>query len=235
MSNEFENSGTAVLVPPPAGEAPKSREYRITLIGDSLTSGFNNYDADLHNMLEKSGWNVSVDNRGRPGATSSYGPQAADRILQSHSRPDVVVLALGGNDMQEFASPGKMQKNLEETIVKLKSQNIEVMIAGMKAMASLPEEFRRQYDRVFTDLAAKYDLVIDPLFIKTLVRDPNAKKLDDIFKPGVRVDEVHPNAVGARMIAEDLVPEVIQALERVRDREVVMPTAKLNALVPNGP
>jgi acyl-CoA thioesterase I len=215
------------------------RKYNITIIGDSLSSGFNmasgvfavgrsadgsyRYSDYLAPMLAEKGWNVEINNRSIPGMMSSYGPSVAADIAKAPNKPDLVVLALGANDLLSKGDPEVMRQNLEKTITTLKAQGVEVMLAGMQADKGQDPAYREKYNQVFADLAKKYNLVTDPLFISGMVKNADGRTLAEIFKDGVTNDGHHPNAAGARLIAGGILPEIEEALKRVEQRTTAPP------------
>jgi acyl-CoA thioesterase I len=223
-------------------DSGNDRTYNITIIGDSLSSGFNmasgilavgrsadgsfRYSDYLTPMLAEKGWNVDITNRSIPGMMSSFGPAVAADIAKMEKKPDLVILALGANDLLSRGDPEVMRRNLEKTITTLQAQGVEVMLAGMQADKGQDPAYREKYDKVFADLAKKYDLVIDPLFIAPMVKNADGRTLAAIFKDGVTNDGHHPNAAGAKLIAGGIMPEVEEALKRVDQRQATAAPVK---------
>lgn len=205
----------------------------VAVIGDSLAAGalsndYDNYPQHLELTLKKRGWNISVDNLGKEGAASDYALKAVSEIISKgdeHKKPDLVVLALGGNDILMNIRPDWVQSNLEQAIVALKNNNIDVMLCGMQAPPWYPESYKEEFDAIYTALASKYDLVVDPFIFKSLVRDKDARNLSDLFDPAYMADFIHPNSAGLKRMSNDLVVEVEEALLRT-SLTIELPKAK---------
>ena len=150
-------------------------------------------------------------------------------------RPDVVMIALGGNDavygimamdpiikLPEIKRNEMLEKmltrmggNLEGAIQELKDKGVPVMVAGMKAPVIFPEEIRGRFDNVFRDMAQKHGLVMDPFIMNAIVKNPKSKDLGEIFHRECMDDGIHPNTQGGALIATDLAQEVQEALLRI--------------------
>ena len=83
-------------------------------------------------------------------------------------------------------------------------RNVWLMVlAGMLMPSSLGAEFARAYNSVFPELAAKHRSAFYPFFLKGVVGDPAL----------LLADRIHPNARAVGIIAKNILPTVIGALE----------------------
>lgn len=191
--------------------------FRIGVIGDSLATGHplgaSGYFKFLDEALSSKGWtDISFVNYSKMGASSIYAGSVVDNLIGSHALPEVVVIALGGNDIQYEVPADEVKNNLVGVIERLQQEDVIVVLSGMKAPAYLDEEYRQAFDAIFTDLAEEYSLILDPLILEPLIKNPEGQSYREIFASELMADAVHPNSRGASLIAEDLSDEIIQAL-----------------------
>ncbi|MCB1682166.1 MAG: hypothetical protein H6858_05095 [Rhodospirillales bacterium] len=196
---------------------------RIGIIGDSLGANFAGpgYAAYLDEILTRRGWNVEIDNRSQAGAASDYGPSAARALVSGADKPDIVVLELGGNDLKVQLSPSFIRQNLANTIEILQEHNVTVVLSGAIAPSWAPSSYKQEFDQIYTGLAREYGVILDPFILDSLVQNPEGRSLREVFNQRYMADEIHPNYLGARLVAEDLADEIEQALRaRSRSSEV---------------
>lgn len=209
---------------PDTGVNPsQDSEFRITVIGDSLaegvaTNGGANYVDHLSKYLDERGWTVDIDNRGIAGKTSDYASKAAQKIVNGAAKdmPDIVILELGGNDNVLQRNPEGVKRHLEEAIQILQSKDIEVVLVGMSALPFYDQDYQDEFDRIYSDLAIQYGLLLEPVFMEHLVEDESGKTLREIFNQELMADPMHPNHTGAKVLAKSLLDEIEAAFVRVQ-------------------
>jgi acyl-CoA thioesterase-1 len=178
---------------------------RIVCLGDSLTEGLG-VDPEqawpdlLQRALRRNGFpRAELINAGVSGSTSA---SASQRLRwQLRSKPDIVILALGANDGLRGISPPEMKKNLAAAIDLAQSNGITVLLAGMKMPPNYGPEFTREFESVFTSLAAEKKLPLIPFLLEGVAAEPKLNLLDGI----------HPNPDGYVVIAK-LVEQYLRPL-----------------------
>lgn len=171
-------------------------ESRILFLGDSLTEGYGvakeqAYPSVIANLFEKSGKKeIKIINAGESGSkTSSAYPRLRWHL---RSKPNLLVLALGANDGLRGVSVEVIRENLQKTIDLAKNNNIRVVLAGMQMPINYGEKYRREFAKLFKDLAVKNNLVLIPFLLEGVAREKELN-LDD---------GIHPNDKGHQKIAE---------------------------------
>jgi acyl-CoA thioesterase-1 len=180
---------------------------KIMLFGDSLMAGYGltqseNLASTLGRKFSEDEITVKLINASVSGNTSSNGLARLDWSLGDS--PDVVVLCLGANDMLRGIDPVLTKENLNAMIVKIKENGATVVFAGMRSPDSMGEDYQSQFDRLYVDLAEQHDLIFMPFLLKDVALE--AQYLLRDFK--------HPNAVGVKVIADNLYPYLITSLKR---------------------
>ena len=195
-----------------ATAAPGGQPLRIVVLGDSLVAGFGikpseAFPAQLERALKERGHAVEVINAGVSGDTTAGG---LDRVGWAvPERTGAVILELGANDALRGLDPGRAKSNLDKIITALKAGGAEVLLAGMLAPRNLGEPYRRAFDAIYPELAAKHGLILYPFFLDGVAM--NAKlNLDD---------GLHPNSRGVAEITRKILPSVEQLIERARAKQ----------------
>lgn len=178
---------------------------RLLILGDSLTAGYGlaaeeAFPAQLEEALLQSGRNVSVINAGVSGDTSAGGLARLDWALQDD--PQMVIVALGGNDALRGLPPEETFANLDAILERLKVAGIHVILIGMKAPRNLGESYTTAFDQIYPRLAQKHNVSFYPFFLDGIALDPSLNQADGI----------HPNARGIALIVERILPLVESAL-----------------------
>ena len=175
----------------------------VLLFGDSLMSGYGLKENQtlsiiLENDLKDAGYNIKVLNGSVSGNTSKDG---LDRIGEYTSKSDIdlIVLGLGANDMLRRIDPDQTENNLRKIIEIIKTKNIKIILAGMKASPANGLAYKKKFDDIFPHLAKEYDLNLIPFLLKKVALNPKLNQSDGI----------HPNYEGTKVISETIKESLI--------------------------
>ncbi|MBG56414.1 MAG: arylesterase [Deltaproteobacteria bacterium] len=170
----------------------------IVTLGDSLTEGFGvsreeAYPHLVEQELIRKGYSVRIVNAGISGSTSASAPSRMQWFLRV--KPDIVILALGGNDGLRGLSLKHMKKNLGKAIKLAISKNIKVLLAGMQIPLNYGQDYTKSFKSTFYELAEKYDLPLIPFLLKDVGNVPILNLPDGI----------HPNPEGHKIISQTVI------------------------------
>lgn len=187
-----------------AGRAHAPGGPSVVFLGDSLTAGLGlaedrSFPSLIRDRIAERGLHFVVVNAGVSGDTSAGGLRRLQWALQG--QPRVLVVALGGNDGLRGLAPEELQKNLAAIIEAAQSGGVAVILAGMEAPPNYGPEYTARFRRVYPDLARKYGVPLIPFLLEGVAGEPALNQPDGI----------HPNADGARRVADT----VWKALEPV--------------------
>ncbi len=174
-------------------------ERVVLCLGDSLTEGYgvedeHAYPSVLERRLRDQGRAVRVINAGINGSTSA---SAVRRLRwQLKAKPDVMVLALGGNDGLRGLDLAETKKNLSEAIELAKSQGVRVVLAGMQIPPNYGPEYTREFRAMFPALAEQHEVVRIPFLLEGVAAQPELNLPDGI----------HPHAKGYERVVENVLP-----------------------------
>jgi len=172
-------------------------ERVVVCLGDSLTEGYGltpeqSYPSLLERMLRERGHAVRVVNAGVSGSTSA---SASSRLRwQLRSRPDVVVIALGGNDGLRGVDVAATESNLSAAIDLAKQSGARVLLAGMRMPPNYGPEYTAKFAAVFPALAKKHGVALLPFLLEGVAANPELNLPDGI----------HPNARGTEIVARNV-------------------------------
>jgi acyl-CoA thioesterase-1 len=202
-------------VPPSAVETARVGSTTvIVMFGDSITAGYGislpeAFPAQLERALRAKGYAVDVINAGVSGETTAGGLRRAEFIAAQG--PDIIVLALGGNDVLRGIDPASTKANLAGAIEIFQRAGIRVVIAGMYAPSNLGDAYVADFNAIYPALANAYDIALVPFLLQRVALDRELNQRDGI----------HPNAEGARIIAEEnVLPVLLPVIDKtVRDKK----------------
>jgi acyl-CoA thioesterase-1 len=199
-------AAVAALVLAWAGAARSADGERVIVcLGDSLTEGYGlaperAYPSLVERMLRESGHPVRVVNAGISGSTSA---SAVSRLRwQLRGRPDIVVIALGGNDGLRGIEVATTRANLSAAIELAKQSGARVLLAGMKLPPNYGPEYTAAFEAMFPALAKQHGVALLPFLLAGVAADPALNLPDGI----------HPNERGAEIVARNVLEALLPLL-----------------------
>ncbi len=201
--------GCLLMPNAPLKADPSPTPLTIVAFGDSLTAGYmlqpnQSFPAQLQMALEAKGHKIQIVNAGVSGDTTAGGLDRLAWTLQP--LPDAVILELGANDALRGSDPAKARANLDQMLTTLKSRNIPVLLAGMKAPSNWGADYVKSFDSIFPDLSAKHDVGLYPFFMDGVAL--NAKL--------TQADGLHPTADGVAEIVKRILPDVEALVQKAQ-------------------
>ena len=189
---------------------PADTRPRIVAFGDSLTAGLgvnrdDAYPAQLQRRLDELEYRYRVINAGVSGETTAGGLRRIPWVLGS--KPDVVILELGGNDGLRGLSLEQTKHNLSRIIEQLRHAGVTIILAGMKLPPNYGQDYIRGFEAIYPDLAKHYNLALIPFFLEGVAASPVLNQADGI----------HPTREGYRIVVEQVLKvlgPVLQARAR---------------------
>lgn len=192
-----------LVMPSAAGDRPK-----IIAFGDSLTAGFGlsekeSYPYLLQERLKADGYDYEVVNAGVSGDTSLGGLERSDWVLNQENAK-ILILELGANDMLRGVPVAKMKDNIDKIIQKAKAKNLKVLLCGMLAPPTMGAEYQRAFTMAFPNLATEHKVEFLPFLLEDIALK---KELN-------QADGIHPNADGAKIMADNIYKAVTPLLQK---------------------
>ena len=180
---------------------------KIVLFGDSLMAGYG-LDQEFHlsTILEKNlkikGFNVNVVNASVSGDTTSGGLNRLSWLIEKKDI-EIMVLCLGANDMLRGIKPVHIKNNLNKILEILKENKITVLLAGMISQETFGESYKKEFDRIYPELAYKFKVSFLPFLLDGVALNPELNLKDG----------KHPNSKGVNLISKNLEKKLIVLLD----------------------
>jgi acyl-CoA thioesterase-1 len=173
----------------------------ILAFGDSLTAGLGlpaseAFPARLQARLKDEGIDVKIVNGGVSGDTTTDGLARLDWALAD--KPNVVILALGANDMLRGIDPKIVRANLDQMIGKIQASGAKILLLGMQSTTNWGAEYERAFDNIYPELAKAHDVPLYPFFLDGVAMNPALNQPDGM----------HPNEHGVAIMVDHIAPLV---------------------------
>ena len=160
----------------------------------------------LSTILEKNlkikGFNVNVVNASVSGDTTSGGLNRLSWLIEKKDI-DIMVLCLGANDMLRGIKPVHIKNNLNKILEILKENKITVLLAGMISQETFGESYKKEFDRIYPELAYKFKVSFLPFLLDGVALNPELNLKDG----------KHPNSKGVNLISKNLEKKLIVLLD----------------------
>jgi acyl-CoA thioesterase-1 len=191
-----------------AGGSPEPRAGLIVALGDSLTAGYRigpdqAFPAVLQAQLNAAGYEYAVVNAGVSGDTSG---QAAERLAGALAGDvRILIVAIGVNDGLRCVPVRELTSNIGRIIEAAHGRGAAVILCGMEAPPIYGRPYAVSFHAAYESLAARYRVPLVPFVMLRVLGNPNL----------VLPDRIHPNAAGARVIADQIWPYLQPLLRRI--------------------
>lgn len=178
--------GGQKAVPLPPGSA-------VLAFGDSVTFGTGAAPGEDYpsRLAELTGWKIT--NAGVPGDTAAAAKGRIRSAIEQAS-PALVIVELGGNDFLRRHPGGQIREDLRTILREVRRAGVPVV------MVAVPR---------FSLLGAAVGALPDAELYEELAEDEKVPLVPKVFarvlsEPGLKSDQIHPNAEGYRQLAEGI-------------------------------
>ncbi len=181
-------------------------EKTIIFLGDSITAGYGlssaarAFPALIGEVLRERELPYRIINAGTSGDTTAGGLYRLPRLLEG--RPSFLVVGLGANDMLRGVPAGQVEGHLNQIVSLTLAAGARPLLLGMRAVPFHGEAYRREFDGIYSRVAARHAVPVLPFFIEPIVGRADCNQADGI----------HPNAEGQRRIAAAVFSFLVQVL-----------------------
>jgi acyl-CoA thioesterase-1 len=177
----------------------------ILVYGDSLSAAYGIGQKDgwvnlLDGRLKQRGLDYSVVNASISGETTAGGAARIEEAI-ARFKPDVVVLALGGNDGLRGLPIAEMKANLAKIVRAAQARQARVLVIGMRIPPNYGPKYTEAFYAAFGEVARDAKAAYLPFML-----EPIAERRD-LFQP----DQIHPT-VDAQPLLLDMVWKSLEPL-----------------------
>ncbi|BDU72002.1 arylesterase [Mesoterricola silvestris] len=177
--------------------APVQAQPTLVFLGDSLTAGLGldrsqAFPSLIEARLRKAGLAWKVVNAGVSGDTTAGARARLDWIYRS--RVEVMFVCVGSNDGLRGLPPAEAERNLRAILDRARREGTRVVLAGAMVPDNYGRAYQEAFGRIFPRLAREYKLPFLPFLLEGVALRPELNQEDGI----------HPNAEGARRVADSV-------------------------------
>ena len=171
------------------------QQRTVVFLGDSLTAGLglarkDSFPALIEARIRAAGLGWKVVNAGVSGDTSAGARARLDWVLRD--KPELIFLCIGSNDGLRGLPVKELESNLRAILDRAKRENCRVVLAGAMLPENYGPEYREAFRAVFPRVAKTYKAAFLPFLLEGVALRPELNQEDGI----------HPNAAGARRMAD---------------------------------
>ena len=175
----------------------------LLVLGDSLSAEYgiprgSGWVALLEQRIAQQKLPVKVVNASISGDTTSGGRSRLPALLQQRA-PQVVVIALGGNDALRGLPLDMTQANLTAMARAAKASGARVLIVGIAVPPNYGRKYSEDFARLFGTVARAEGTALVPFLLAGVADAPNA---DTLFQP----DRIHPTAAAHPQMLDNVWP-----------------------------
>jgi len=171
----------------------------VLVMGDSLSAAYRiDSEAGWVNLLRQRLHNESTDwqliNASISGETTDGGLRRLPDLLSKH-KPDVVIIALGGNDGLRGFQPPTIKQRLAN-MIELSQPGADVLLLGIEIPPNYGAAYTNAFRDIYSSLAAEYDTALLPFMLNN-VYDGDGM---------MQADGLHPTAQAQPKILDNIWP-----------------------------
>ena len=176
---------------------PAVTQRTLIFLGDSLTAGLGlpleqSFPSLIEARLRAGHRPWQVVNAGVSGDTTAGGLARLDWVYKQ--KVDVLVVALGANDGLRGIQLEETEKNLRAILRRAHKERSRVLLAGLQMPDNFGPEAQARFKALYPKLAAEFHVQLMPFLLEGVAMRPELNQADGI----------HPNAKGAREVADHL-------------------------------
>lgn len=192
----------AILLLAMAAGPAVAGERTILVLGDSLSAAYGmdrdrGWVALLEQRLADEGLPWRAANASTSGDTTRGGLSRLPQALERHE-PEIVVIALGGNDGLRGVSPGEIERNLGRIVETARDAGARVLVAGVRIPPNYGQAYTDRFARTFDNVATEYELALVPRILDGVAENPALMQSDGI----------HPAADAQPLILDNIWSEL---------------------------
>ncbi len=179
----------------------------ILILGDSLSAGYGidvdqSWAALLPQRLEEQGYEHRVANASISGETTEGGATQIANAIETFS-PDLIILALGGNDGLRGFPPARIKENLSMIAGQAKASGADVVLLGIRIPTNYGARYTSAFEAVYPEVAEEQDLLWIEFFMEGVALN------DDLLQE----DRIHPNEKAQPILLDNAWPIIRATLD----------------------
>ena len=168
----------------------------LLIYGDSISAGYGmsaneQWSVILQNKINAESLNIKVVNASVSGETTSGGLVRINQVINS-TKPDYLLLELGGNDALRGYPPKQISSNLSEMIKIAQLSNIKVFLMQIKIPPNYGSRYQEAFESIYKKISDETNVRLIPFMLEEVALNK------DLMLP----DGIHPKASAQPLIAD---------------------------------
>ncbi len=190
-----------------ASAAQATDSPTVLIFGDSLSAGYG-IDADqswgalLQQRLEEQGYEHRVVNASISGETTEGGATQIDNAIETFS-PELIILALGGNDGLRGFPPARIKANLTAIAERAMASGASVVLLGIRIPTNYGQRYTQAFEAVYAEVAGELGIAWIEFFMEGIALN------DELLQE----DRIHPNAAAQPILLDNAWPIIHATLQ----------------------
>lgn len=152
-------------------------------------------------LADRLGAGAEVVNAAISGETTAGARARLPQALDIHA-PDIVVIALGGNDGLRGVPLSELRDNLEAMITMARDSGARVVLAGVRLPSNYGSAFIERFLGVYEEVASATGVALVPRLLDGVAENREL----------MQADGIHPNAAAQPVILETIWTELAPLL-----------------------
>ncbi|MCP5329656.1 MAG: arylesterase [Pseudomonadales bacterium] len=179
----------------------------IVVFGDSLSAGYRMEQEQgwvhlLAQRLDEVSPDYKVVNASVSGETTTGGLSRLPATLEA-SKPDIVILELGGNDGLRGLPVANIKQNLIRMVELSQAAGARVILAGIQIPPNYGARYTAPFTSQFAEIAQDMSLPLIPFLIDGIAQQREL----------MQDDGIHPKAEAQSMVLDNVWPVLAEVLE----------------------
>ena len=170
----------------------------LLVVGDSLSASYGmdistGWVAQLQARLDRDKRDYRVVNASISGDTTANGLTRLPKLLATH-QPEILIIALGGNDGLRGLSLAQMKHNITAMVVKAKAAGAKVLLLGVHLPPNYGKTYTEGFRNIYSEVAAEHQIELVPFILEGVALEPG------MMQP----DGIHPAAAAQGRVLENV-------------------------------
>lgn len=175
-----------------------STPLRILIVGDSLSAEYglkrgSGWVEHLKITLKKTHPAAEIINASISGDTTSGGLARITTLLE-RTKPNIVLIELGGNDALRGLPLSMTKTNMLEMVRAIKKAGARPILAGMQIPPNYGREYTSTFKKMFEEIAQTEQIALIPFFLEGIAENPTM----------FQADGIHPNEQAQPILMENV-------------------------------
>jgi len=168
----------------------------LLVFGDSLSAAYGigareGWVSLLEDRLKQEKFNYNVVNASISGETTSGGATRIEDALV-RTRPQLVIIALGGNDGLRGLPATQIQANLTRMVETAKRRGAGVLLLGIRMPPNYGPQYTKEFEAVYRAVATRQKVPLVPFMLEGIA------DRRELMQP----DNIHPTATAQPAILD---------------------------------